>query len=302
MSRVFLRARERELWLGDRPLLMGILNATPDSFSDGGAYATLDARVARAEALLDQGADIIDIGGESNVTNRPAVDAAEEVERVAPLVERVAALGAFVSVDTYKPRVAEAALAAGAHMVNDISGLADPRLAELCARTGAALVLMHTPVPPKTQDFDETRFGDVGIDVAAGVRALMGRAREHGVADEQILVDPGPDFGKTPAQTLAVLRDLAPLHALGRPILLPISRKDFIGAIVARRPKERDPATLAALAHGVEQGAHVFRLHDVAGAADFLAVRAMLRGEAELAPGARVPDEVRREPPPPLPR
>lgn len=297
MSELVLRARDRELRLGSRPLLMGILNATPDSFSDGGAYSTLEARTARAAELIADGADIIDIGGESNVTNRPAVDAQQEIERVAPLVERVAALGVTVSVDTYKPEVAEAAIATGAHIVNDISGLADPRLAQVCARTGAGLVVMHTPVLPKTQSFDEGRFGDVAAEVAAGLAGLVARAREHGVADEQVMVDPGPDFGKTPAQTVAALRGLPILQALGRPVLLALSRKDFIGAIVERRPRERDAGTLAAIGFAADLGGHVFRVHDVRGAADYLAVRAVLRGDEELAASARVPESVRREPP-----
>jgi dihydropteroate synthase len=298
MIELVLRARDRELRLGSRPQLMGILNATPDSFSDGGAFSTLDARVERAEQLLRDGADIIDIGGESNVTNRPAVDAQEEIERVVPLIERVAALGALVSVDTYKPEVAEAAVAAGAHLVNDISGLADPRLADVCAATGAGLVVMHTPVLPKSQSLDEERYGDVVAEVTAGLVALMDRARERGVADEQILADPGPDFGKTPAQTVTALRGLPVLQTLGRPILLALSRKDFIGAITHRRPRERDPGTLAAIGFAADLGGHVFRVHDVRGAADYLAVRAVLRGDDELAADARVPEAVRREPPP----
>jgi dihydropteroate synthase len=296
MTELLFRARDRELRVGGRPLLMGILNATPDSFSDGGAYATLDARTERARELLADGADIIDIGGESNVTNRPAVDPQEEIDRVVPLVERVAALGAIVSVDTYKPAVAQAAIGAGAHMVNDISGLADPSLAELCATSGAGLVLMHTPVAPKQQDLDEERYADPAADVGAALATLISRAREHGVAQEQLMIDPGPDFGKTPAQTVAVLRGLPVFRALGRPILLALSRKDFIGAIIERRPRERDAGTLAAIGYGADAGGHVFRVHDVRGAADYLAVRGVLRGDTALEPGDRVPESVRREP------
>src|SRR5215213_8031852 len=148
MTVLDLRAGDRELRVASgRPLIMAVLNATPDSFSDDRGDRSLDDRLRQAEALLGEGADILDIGGESNVTNRPALDAQEEIERVAPLIERIVSeLDALVSVDTYKPAVAEAALAAGARMVNDISGLADPALADHCARTGAALVIMHTPV------------------------------------------------------------------------------------------------------------------------------------------------------------
>ena len=292
-----LRARDRTLELGGpRPLLMGILNATPDSFSDAGDQRTLDDRLRRAEQLLAEGADILDIGGESNVTNRPAVEAEEEIERVVELISRVAGeLGALVSVDTYKPPVAAAAVDAGARIVNDISGLRDEGLADVCARTGAGLVLMHTPVPPKTQSH-EVAYADVPADVAGFLRERMHAAQERGVEPEQVLLDPGPDFGKTPAQTVAALHDLEPLHALGRPVLLAISRKDFIGAINRRRPRERLPGTLAALAHGTDAGGHVFRVHDVAAAREFLDVRAALRGDAPVDPALRVPEALRREP------
>jgi dihydropteroate synthase len=296
---VRLRAVDRTLELGDgaRPLVMGVLNATPDSFSDDRGARSLDDRVAQAEALLEAGADLIDIGGESNVTNRPAVAVEEELERVVALIERVAGeLGALVSVDTYKPPVAEAAVAAGARIVNDISGLADPRLAELCARTGAGLVLMHTPVAPKQQELREDRFTDPAADVRDWLFARWEVARAHGVADEQVILDPGPDFGKTPAQTVAILRELPVLIALGRPVLLAVSRKDFIGAIVPRRPRERLAGTLAAVGHGADLGGAIFRVHDVRDVADFLAVRDVLRGITALEAGARVPDHLRREP------
>jgi len=292
-----LRLRGGTLHLGSAPLLMGVLNATPDSFSDARGGASLDERVARAGELLDAGADLLDIGGESNVTNRPAVSVEEEIERVVPLIERVVAqFGAVVSVDTYKPEVAEAALGAGARMVNDISGLADDRLAALCASTGAGLVIMHTPVAPKTQLHDPVFYGDVAVDVAAWLAARMAHARALGVAPEQIVLDPGPDFGKTPAQTVAVLRGLPLLHALGRPLLLAISRKDFIGAALGRGPRERLAGTLAALAFGADQGGQIFRVHDVRECADFLAVRALLRGERMLEDEVRVPEHLRREP------
>ncbi len=272
---------------------MGVLNATPDSFSDAGELRTLDDRLRRAEALLAAGADLLDIGGESNVTNRPAVTVAEELDRVATLIARVVAeLGAVVSVDTYKPAVAEAAVAAGASIVNDISGLADPELGRVCARTGAALVLMHTPVAPKQQSLDDARVHDV----RGGLIERMAHARSLGVTEEQLILDPGPDFGKTPAQTVAVLRELPALVALGPPVLLAVSRKDFVGAIVSRRPRERLAGTLAAVGFGVDAGAELLRVHDVAAVRDYLAVRAVLRGEAELDPAARVPEHLRREP------
>ena len=281
-----LRAGGRELVIGGRPLLMGIVNATPDSFSDAGELTSLDARVARATQLVAAGADIVDVGGASAVGGRPPVPVREEIERVVPVIERVVAeSGVVVSVDTHRPEVAEAAVAAGAGMVNDVSGLGDPALAELCARTGAALVLMHTRVQPGGTLLDPGAYDDVVEDVAAFLRERMSVAQAHGMDAEQLLLDPGPDFAKTPAQTVAVLRRLDRLHELGRPLLLAVSRKDFIGAITGRPPRERGAGTLAALAAGADAGAHVLRVHDVAAASDFLAVRAVLRGERELAPG-----------------
>lgn len=296
-ARVFeVRAGDRTLRLGERPWLMGIVNATPDSFSDDGRYPTLEARVELARELLAAGADLIDVGGESGVTNRPAVAAEEEIARVVPLIERVAGeLGAVVSVDTYKPAVAEAAIAAGACIVNDVSGLRDPGLADVCARTGAALVLMHTRAAPKTKLLDPSLDGRVTEDVVAFLRERIELARAHGVADEQLILDPGPDFGKTPAQTVEVLRRLDDVLALDRPLLLALSRKDFVGAITGRAPRERLAGTLAALGWGIDAGGHVFRIHDVAEAAEFIAVRDVLAGRRELDSGARLSDRLRWE-------
>ena len=278
-----VRAGDRVLELGGRSWLMGIVNASPDSFSDGGRYATLDAQLELARKLIEDGAEILDIGGESASTGRPAVAVEREIERVVPLIERVAGeLGAIVSVDTYKPPVARAAIAAGARIVNDVSGLRDPELAEVCAQTGAALVLMHTRAAPKQRLQDPDLYGDVVGEVQAFLGERIEQALALGVDPEQIILDPGPDFAKTPAQTIELLAGLGRLHELGRPLLMAISRKDFIGALTGRPPRERLPGTLAALAHGVSAGARIFRVHDVAAAADFLKVRAALAGE--LAP------------------
>jgi dihydropteroate synthase len=291
-----LEAAGRRLELGDRPLLMGIVNATPDSFSDGGVTRTLEERIELARSLVAAGADIIDIGGESGVTNRPPVDPEEEVRRVVPLIERVTAeLGVLVSVDTYKPSVARAAIEAGAAIVNDVSGLLDPGLADVCADTGAALVLMHTRAAPKLKLLDRSYDGKIVGDVLGFLAERIELARAHGMAFEQLVVDPGPDFAKTPAQTIEVLRALSRLHELERPILLAVSRKDFIGAVTLRAPRQRLPGTLAALAHGVDAGAHILRVHDVAAAVDFLTVRAVLDGTLELDPGLGLPEELSRE-------
>jgi len=279
-----LRAAGRVLPL-ERPVLMGIVNATPDSFSDAGELPDTEARLARGRALLADGADLLDVGGESASGHKPAVAAEEEIARVTPVVEGLAAAGALVSIDTHKPAVAAAAVAAGAVIVNDVSGLRDPELAGVCADSGAALVIIHTRVAPKGTLLDPGRYEDVVGDVVGFLEERMQAAVAAGVAEEQILLDPGPDFAKTPAQTVAVLRRLDAILALGRPVLLAVSRKDFVGALTGRGPRERGAGTLAAIAHGIDAGAHVLRVHDVAAARDFLAVRAALRGERELAPG-----------------
>ena len=289
--------------LGGRPWLMGIVNATPDSFSDAGLHRTLEDRVALAAELIEAGAQIIDIGGESGVTGVRPVSPEEEIERVVPVIERVAGeLGALVSVDTYKPAVARAAVAAGAAIVNDVSGLRDLELADVCAQTGAGLVLMHTRAAPKEKLLDPGLDGRVVADVEAFLEERIELAADRGVAFEQLVVDPGPDFGKTPAQTVEVLQALPGLHALGRPVLLAASRKDFVGAITRRPPGARLAGTLAAVAHGVDAGAHILRVHDVADVADFLAVRAALAGEAPVDSALRLDVDLRREPRRPTPR
>jgi dihydropteroate synthase len=280
-----LRAGGRRMRLGGAPLLMGIVNASPDSFSDAGELTGDAARVARARELAAAGAAIIDVGGESAFGGRPPVPPEEEIARVVPVIAAAAReLDVLIAVDTYKPAVAEAAIAAGAQLVNDVSGLRDPELAEVCAGTGAGLVLMHTRVAPKGTLLDPARYDDVVADVEAFLSERIAVAEAAGLHPEQLLLDPGPDFAKTPAQTVAVLRGLDALHALGRPLLLPVSRKDFLGAITGRPPRERGAATLAAVAWAADAGAHVLRVHDVRAAADFLAVRAVLRGDRVLAP------------------
>lgn len=273
-----LRLRERvvELQAG-RPLVMGILNATPDSFSGNGD-------------LL--GADIVDVGGESGRTDRAPVPAEEEIARVVPVVERLVGRGLLVSVDTWKPEVARAALDAGAVMINDVSGLRDPGVAAACGATGAALVLMHTRAEPKVKEFPA--YEDVVDDVVAFLRERMIVAADHGVGEEQIVLDPGPDFAKTPAETVAVLRRLDAVAALGRPVLLAVSRKDFVGQVTGRMPRARLAGTLAAIGDGVDRGAAILRVHDVPETLDYLAVRGALRAEREVAPGP-LPEELRTE-------
>ncbi len=283
-TRYRLHAGERELELGERPWLMGVVNASPDSFSDGGRYTDLEQRLALANELVAQGADILDVGGESAATNSPAVAAREEIERVVPLIEGIGRdthpqHAPVVSVDTYKAEVASAAIAAGASIVNDVSGLRDPELASVCADTGAALVLMHTRAAPKQRLQDPDLYGDVMEDVLGFLRERIQLAMRRGVKREQLILDPGPDFAKTPAQTIELLSKLERLHELELPLLMAVSRKDFIGALTSRTPRERLGGTLAAVAHGVDAGAHIFRVHDVGQTADFLRVRSALNGE-----------------------
>jgi dihydropteroate synthase len=272
---------------------MGIVNASPESFSDGESVGGLDAQVERALALCEDGADLIDAGGESGVTDRAPVSAAEEAARVVPLVEKLAAAGVAVSVDTWKAEVAHAAVEAGAVMVNDVSGLSDVGVADACAASGAALVVMHTRVPPKVKAFPD--YEDVAADVVDFVRARAALAVERGVGEEQVVLDPGPDFAKSPAETVEVLRRLPELVALGRPVLLAVSRKDFVGALTGRAPGARGAGTLAALGEGVDAGAAIARVHDVAAARDFLDVRAALRGERDVAPDLALDPALRRE-------
>jgi dihydropteroate synthase len=279
---VRLRLRETTLDLsGGDPLLMGIVNASPDSFSDAVRLDTLDKQLAHALELVSDGAAIVDVGGESGVTYTEVSGADAEAARVVPLVSALVAEGVTVSVDTWKAAVAERVLDAGAQIVNDTSGLADPRLAELCAASGAALVVMHTRADPKQARFPDYR-GDVRGDVARFLAERCALARDLGVADEQLIVDPGPDFAKSPAESVEVMADLEGLRSLGRPILAAVSRKYFIGAITGRPPQERLAGTLAALAEAADGGAAILRVHDVRAAADFLAVRGVLRGERPM--------------------
>jgi dihydropteroate synthase len=272
-------------------LLMGIVNATPDSFSDRQGAKSVDALAEHAHELAQQGAAIVDVGGESGRTDRPAVPVDEERARVVPLIERLAADGLRVSVDTWRAPVARAALAAGASMVNDVSGLSDPELADACADAGAELVITHTRAEPKVKAFPD--YDDVVADVIALLRERAALAVERGVAAERLVFDPGIDLAKTPAESIEVLRRLPQIAELG-PLLLAVSRKDFVGALTGRAPAARDAGTLAAVGAAAAGGASILRVHDVAGARDYLAVRdALVNGAApELSLGL----ELRREP------
>lgn len=290
-----LRLRDRSFSLGaSEPWLMGIVNATPDSFSDPGGRVDLDELAARAHSLAAAGAALIDVGGESGRTDTVAIDVEQEIARVVPLVERLAADGLIVSVDTWRAPVARAVLDAGAALINDVSCLSDPGIADACAQTGAGLVITHTRAAPKQKVF--ASYADVIADVLELLAEQAAVAQERGVEAEQLILDPGIDLAKTPADSIAMLRRLPELHALGRPLLAAISRKDFIGALVERPPRARLAGTLGALGAVADAGAQIVRVHDVAEAADYLRVRAALRGELEVPADLALDVALRREP------
>jgi dihydropteroate synthase len=272
---------------GERTFVMGILNVTPDSFSGDGLIRAGDpvsAAVDQARRMIDEGADLLDIGGESTRPGHAPVNAAEEIGRVIPVLAAVrAALPAVpLSIDTTKVVVAEAALAAGADLLNDVWGTGpDASMAELAAGAGVPLVVMHNR--------EEPRYDDVVREVVDDLRAALGRAERAGVRPERLIVDPGIGFGKTADHNLSVLRHLAALTALGRPILLGTSRKSTIGRILDLPAKERLEGTLATTALGIARGADVVRVHDVranvraARVADAI-VRGQWRSEPEGGP------------------
>jgi dihydropteroate synthase len=251
---------------------MGVVNVTPDSFSDGGLYLQPEAAIAHGEELLAAGADILDVGGESTRPGAEPVAEAEELRRVLPVVEGLA--GATISIDTSKAAVAAAALDAGATIVNDVTALrGDPVMAPLCASREAKVILMHMRGAPRTMQ-DEPVYDDV---VATGKEFLAARveaAVEAGVARERIWVDPGIGFGKTLGHNLELLRRQHELTDLGRPVVVGTSRKSFLGRITGRDVAERVPATIATCVMALERGARVFRVHDVAEVADALKVTA----------------------------
>ena len=277
-----------------RPLLMGIVNATPDSFSDAQGEKSLAELVDLALSQVAAGAAIVDVGGESGRTDTDAVPVKQELARVAPLVEQLCAERVMVSVDTWRAPVARAVLDAGAAMINDVSALSDPEIADACAAAGADLVITHTRLPPKTKGFPV--YADVVEDVIALLSERVEEARAHGVPEDHLLLDPGIDLAKTPAESVEILRRLPELRRLGRPLLVGASRKDFVGALTGRPPADRLAGTLAALGAAADGGAAILRVHDVGEARDYLAVRAAVKGDAEVEDGLRLDPALRREP------
>lgn len=260
-----LQCRGRDLGYGQRTLVMGIVNVTPDSFSGDGLGNRLESAIGQAQRMVEEGADLIDVGGESTRPTAHPVDLTEEIERVVPVVLALRdVLPVPISIDTRKARVAEAALAAGAHLINDVAGLQrDPAMAEVCAGFGAPVVVMHSPGEPWDVAWP-VHYDDVVDEVCRYLERSIEVAIRAGVAEDQIVVDPGFGFGKANADNLAILRRLGAFRRLGRPVLLGTSRKKTIGAVLGGLPvDERLEGSLATLALAVAQGVDIARVHDV---------------------------------------
>jgi dihydropteroate synthase len=267
---------------------MGIVNVTPDSFSDGGEFLDPEAAIAHGRELVQQGADVLDIGGESTRPGAEAVGAEEEQRRVVPVIEGLADAGAPISIDTAKSEVAAAAIDAGATIVNDVTALgAEPDLAPLCAERGVEVVLMHMQGTPRTMQENPT-YDDVVDDVKAFLAERIEHATGQGIAEEKIWVDPGIGFGKTLEHNIQLLRRLRELLTLGRPLLVGPSRKSFLGKITGAPVDERLGATVAACVIAAANGADWVRVHDVGPVREGLvAAEAILDPEAAAALGER---------------
>ncbi len=254
-----------------RPLVMGIVNVTPDSFSDGGQYLRRDAALAHARQLIAEGADMLDIGGESTRPGAAPVGEQEELDRVIPVLEGLRGAPIPLSVDTYRPQVMRAALAAGASMVNDIAALQEPGALEAVAASDAAVCLMHMQGKPQTMQA-QPAYRDVVAEVRDFLRARVAAAEAAGIPRVRLVVDPGFGFGKALGHNLALLRDLAALGDLGVPILAGLSRKSMLGAITGQDVAHRLPASIAAALIAVQHGAAILRVHDVRATVDALQV------------------------------
>lgn len=258
--------------------LMGVVNVTPDSFSDGGLYLDPEAAIAHGRELVEAGADILDVGGESTRPGAEGVGAEEELARVVPVIEGLGGAGAQVSVDTSKAAVAAAALDAGAEIVNDVTALrGDPEMAALCAERGCGVVLMHMLGRPRTMQ-DDPRYDDVVTEVKAFLAERLEAAVAAGVPEEGIWLDPGIGFGKTGAHNMELLRRLGELRELGRPLVVGTSRKSFIGRIDGSPPDERLGGTIASSVLAAVEGAEVLRVHDVAEVRQALTLTAAILG------------------------
>ena len=262
-------------------LIMGVVNATPDSFSDGGRFVNEDRAVEHGLRLRDEGAHLVDVGGESTRPGAGDVDETEELRRVVGVVGRLSAAGVLVSIDTSKPKVAEEAIEAGAVVVNDVAALGTEGMADLCAAAGVGVVLMHMRGNPRTMQVNPT-YRDVVGEVGAFLRARIGAVRAAGVERGAIAIDPGIGFGKTTAHNVALLNGLPVLAGEGVAVVVGTSRKAFLGALTGRPVQDRDAVTAVSAALCALGGASIVRVHDVAPARDALALAdAMVRGMGE---------------------
>lgn len=273
-----VHCRDRILLCGPRTLVMGILNVTPDSFSDGGQFQEFDRAVAQGRKMADEGADIIDIGGESTRPGADPVSPEEEQRRILPVIQALAKeTDRLLSVDTRNSGTAQSAIAAGAHLINDVSGLRhDPGILKAAAETGAGLLLMHSRATPKDMQ-EDTRYDDLLGEVRDTLRAAMARADEAGVREDQILIDPGLGFSKTVEHNYLLIKHLAEFSSLGRPILVGPSRKSFIGKTLDKAPEDRMWGTAATVAAAILNGAHIVRVHEVAPMLDVCRVTDAIR-------------------------
>ena len=259
---------------------MGVVNVTPDSFSDGGEFLAPEDAIAHGKQLAADGAHILDVGGESTRPGARSVDADEELRRVLPVIEGLAAAEAKISIDTTKVEVARRAIGAGAAIVNDVSAFRfEPELAGVVAEAGVECCLMHMLGEPRTMQ-EDPRYDDVVDDVKAFLEERIEFATGAGVSEERIWLDPGIGFGKTVEHNLELLRRLDEIVALGRPVVVGTSRKSFLGKLTGKAEKERLPGTIATNVVALERGARVFRVHDVAEVAEALAVAAATLGRA----------------------
>lgn len=255
----------------DRPLVMGIVNLTPDSFSGDGVGASVALAVGHARAQLDAGADILDLGAESTRPGAPTVSAAEELARLLPVLREVVTWGVPISVDTYKPEVMRIALEEGCSMINDISGLRDPRALATVAASDCGVCVMHMQGLPGNMQ-DAPSYAEVVEEVNAELQIMVARCRQAGIADARLVLDPGFGFGKTVAHNFSLFRGLTVTTALGFPVLAGVSRKSMLGAITGREAAGRMPASIVAAVLAAQRGAAILRVHDVAETCDALKV------------------------------
>ena len=261
---------ERRLNLCSLPLLMGILNVTPDSFSDGDRYTHFDAALAQAEVLVSEGADILDIGGESTRPGAAPVSLEDELARVIPVIRALASrVQVLISVDTSKAEVARQAVDAGAHIINDVTGLADPEMPRVCAAAGAGVVCMHMQGSPQTMQLNP-QYDDVVADIARYLAGRLAHLENQGIPRERVVLDPGIGFGKTAEHNLQILSHIEQFRALGRPILIGHSRKRFLAKVLGRPLDEPTFGTVGVSLACAAQGADILRLHEIAPTRDCL--------------------------------